>query len=124
MEANYSRREVGQRIRKLRNYYGITREQMARTIGRTPKHYSDVERGSVGMSLETLIGIADCFHVSIDYLLLGREKSSEEELLAKAEEQKMIEMIRHLPPEKRIYVRQSMELFAKAWNVELEEEKW
>ena len=37
---------------------GMTQEEMAERIGRVPKYYADIERGSCGMSVETLMAVS------------------------------------------------------------------
>lgn len=68
----YSAKDVGQRLRGLRRDYGYSRERIAEAIGRSPKYYADIERGTCGMSLETLLALAEVYHVSLDFLVEGR----------------------------------------------------
>lgn len=78
----YRAKDVGGRLRMLRKHYGYSREKIAKSIGRSPKYYADIERGTCGMSLETLIALADFYHVSLDYLVEGaafEEKESMDE---------------------------------------------
>lgn len=63
--------EVGMRLRRMRKNSGYSREKVAEAIGRSVKYYADIERGVCGMSLETLLGLADFWHVSLDYLVQG-----------------------------------------------------
>lgn len=72
----YKQDEVGKRLQKLRKLRGNSREETAKSIGRTLRYYGDIERGSCGMSLETLIRLADLYHVSLDYLVFGVTEDS------------------------------------------------
>lgn len=45
---------IGARIRKQREFMGLTREQLAEKIEVTPKFCSDIELGVKGMSVPTL----------------------------------------------------------------------
>lgn len=65
------------RLRGMRKSSGYSREKVAEAIGRSVRYYSDIERGVCGMSLETLIELADFWHVSLDYLVQGKCGESE-----------------------------------------------
>jgi transcriptional regulator with XRE-family HTH domain len=67
----YKAREVGGRLKALRVEKRYSRQEIAERIGRSPKYYADIERGICGMSLETLLGLANIYHVSLDYLVEG-----------------------------------------------------
>ena len=64
---------VGDRIRKLREQEGISREQFAQSIGITYAALSKYETSKRQLDFETLIKIADYFEVTTDYLL-GRNE--------------------------------------------------
>ena len=74
---NYDKAAVGQRIRDQRKRLGISRSEMAEHIGRAEKYYADIERGYCGMSVETMICIADTLGLSLDYLILGKGEGKE-----------------------------------------------
>lgn len=50
---------IGGRIRKQREYLGLTREQFAEKLDITPKFCADIELGTKGMSVPTLCRIAN-----------------------------------------------------------------
>lgn len=62
---------VGSRIRKQREYMGLSREQFAERIEVTPKFCSDIELGVKGMSVPTLCRISRSLGLSTDYILFG-----------------------------------------------------
>ncbi len=64
-------KEVGMRIRKLREERNITREQLADIIGISSKFLYEIETGKKGFSAYYLIPMAKSLSVSSDYLLLG-----------------------------------------------------
>ena len=64
---------IGARIRGQREYIGYTREQLAELIDVTPKFCSDIELGVKGMSVPTLCRISKALHLSVDYILFGKE---------------------------------------------------
>ena len=73
----YSRSEVGRRIRSRRKELGLSRQEIAEQIGKAEKYYADIERGYCGMSLDTMIDIAGCLGVTLDYLVFGEEDGNE-----------------------------------------------
>jgi transcriptional regulator with XRE-family HTH domain len=76
---NYDRKLVGQRIRKQREVLGISREQFAEKIGKVPRFCANIERGQVGMSIETMLSICSLLKLSPNDLLLNSEPNSSED---------------------------------------------
>ena len=72
-QERYDKKAIGKRIQNLRKSLGISRREMAAKIGKAEKYYADIERGYCGMSLDTLIDISDCLHITLDYIILGEE---------------------------------------------------
>ncbi len=62
---------MGNRLRNYRTSAHITQEKMAELLDISLKHYSEVERGLKGLSVENLIKLSDISGISIDYLLKG-----------------------------------------------------
>ena len=67
MKINY--KKLGKRIQSARRETGLSQEQLAEAIGKSPSAISTIETGKRGASLETLIHIANVLQVSADYLL-------------------------------------------------------
>lgn len=63
--------EMGKRLRECRLHSNLTQENMAEFLDISIKHYSEVERGITGLSVEKLIYLSNNFGVSLDYLLKG-----------------------------------------------------
>lgn len=61
------------RLKALRRARGMTQEKAAEELNISLEHLGNMERGKGKPSLELLVEIALYFHVSTDYLLLGRE---------------------------------------------------
>ena len=61
------------RIRELRVETGCTQEFVADQIGISLDGYRKLERGVNGAKVDTLVAIAELYHVSIDYLVYGQE---------------------------------------------------
>ncbi|HHY91222.1 MAG TPA: helix-turn-helix domain-containing protein [Clostridiales bacterium] len=64
--------EIGQRIRKEREKFGLSREELAEIVGLSDYYIGQLERGERQMSLSALVKIANCFHISLDYLIFGK----------------------------------------------------
>lgn len=58
-----------QRLKTLRKEKGLTQKKMAEMIGRTERHYQDIEAGKINISILMLLQLADLFEVSLDYLV-------------------------------------------------------
>lgn len=68
---------IGSRIRKQREYMGLSREQLAELIDVTPKFCADIELGSKGMSVQTLCSLSQVLKLSTDYILFGDTATSD-----------------------------------------------
>ena len=68
----------GARIRELRMRRGLTQETLSEDLNITDVHLRRIESGVRGGSIELLIEFADYFHVSLDYLILGRGGHTDE----------------------------------------------
>ena len=66
---------IGNRIFTLRTNAKLSQEKLAEKLGVSHHHLGDLERGSSNGSVKILIDITEYFHVSMDYLLLGRDPS-------------------------------------------------
>lgn len=67
----YDRVVVGNEIRRRRTLLGLTQEQAAEKIDRALRFYARIERGEVGMSVDTLLAVCDLLKTTPDSLLLG-----------------------------------------------------
>lgn len=74
--------QMGSRIRKARLQTGLTQEAFAELLNLGPKHISAMERGTVGLSMETLQNICQVLHVSADTLLFGDIEKSPADALS------------------------------------------
>ena len=66
-----NRKEIGDRIKSLRQDRKISQEQMALALHISRSTVSKIETDGRITSLEVLIQIADYYHVSTDYILKG-----------------------------------------------------
>ena len=65
-----------QRLKLLRKEKRLTQKQMALFLGKTERHYQDIEAGRINIPSLMLLQLADYFGVSADYLL-GRTERRE-----------------------------------------------
>lgn len=72
---------IGEIVRNLRKESTHkTQEQFAELINTTPETISNIERGLVIPNTKTLISIAECCNVSIDYILGTRAEVTTDEV--------------------------------------------
>lgn len=66
-------KQVGQRIRSLREYQHLTRETLAEYADTSTQFLADIECGRKGMTTYTLYKLANALHVSTDYIVQGND---------------------------------------------------
>jgi len=67
---NYA--EIGNRIRIQRENFDMSREKLSELINLSVYYLGQIERGQRKMSIDTLIKVSECLHISIDYLIFER----------------------------------------------------
>ena len=65
--------DMGLRIKQQRKTRNLTQEILAEQLNISVKHFSEVERGLSGLSVENLIKLSNILGVSIDYIVKGDE---------------------------------------------------
>lgn len=60
---------LGKRLREERLHCGLTQEQVAEAVNVSTTYIGLIEHGERSVTLDKLIALSQCFHVSIDYLL-------------------------------------------------------
>lgn len=65
-ENTLDNKKVGERIRKLRIQKGLSQIELAREIGVSQTHMSNIEKGHAGISLWTAVKISRKLNCSID----------------------------------------------------------
>ena len=68
----------GARIKGLRLKNGLTQEKLAEDMNITDVHLRRLESGIRAGSIELLIEFVEYFHVSLDYLILGKGGRTDE----------------------------------------------
>lgn len=66
-----NKQEMGLRIKNQRKKLKYTQEDMAEQLSISVKHFSEVERGLTGLSIDNLIKLSNILGVSIDYIVKG-----------------------------------------------------
>ena len=112
--AGYNRIATGERIRNRRMIMGLTQEELAEKIGRAYKYCQDIERGTCGMSIDTMLSIAACLNISLDYLIYGNNEDSTEFADLDTEQQAVIEILGNFSHKKKRYALDLLKLFMKA----------
>lgn len=103
------KKAFGQRLRQQRKLHNMTQEQLAERLDISIKHYSEVERGLTGMSVENLIKVSEILQISLDYLIKGIHIDDSIPL-------RMIEIYKNCPKSKQKYLLEILELEAKMFS--------
>ena len=72
----FNQNEIGIRFRDLRKRRGLTIEKLANELNYSHSHMSKAERGVHCYSIDLLIDLSEYFNVSLDFLILGRERAN------------------------------------------------
>ena len=111
MKKTYDRLAAGDRLRLKRTLLGFTQDEMAEKIDRASKYYADIERGSCGMSIETLMALSSTLDMSLDYIIYGKTANATEKLQHSDEVTAIIELLNSSPPKKQKYALSLLKLF-------------
>lgn len=105
---------LGLKLLDLRQKHNLTQKQLCRELNIGRSTYSYFETGTRTPDIETLILIAEYYHVSLDELVSRHPKKeeNEERQLSKVEE---VDIVRHLKA-KRIPVHSVMELSKREFD--------
>jgi transcriptional regulator with XRE-family HTH domain len=68
---------IGERFRALRTRLNLSQKDFSKETGISQSVIADIERGAKDPSRAVLLAIAQRYHVSLDWLLLGIEPSKE-----------------------------------------------
>lgn len=76
----YDKAAVGIRVREKRLMLGLTQERLAEKLDKSLRLVTEIERGAVGMSIETLLALCEALKTTPNDLLLSGGQAGEEEL--------------------------------------------
>lgn len=105
---NEYRKAMGERMKTQRKLMHLTQEQMAERLDISIKHYSEAERGIIGLSVENLIKVSEILGVSLDYLLKGIS-------IDYPIPERIIEIYKNCPDSKKKLMLELLELEAKLY---------
>ena len=77
MDTIAKRKQLGSRIRRLRNEHQINRKQFALMIGMDRGYLAGIETGKFNATFDKLVDIADGFDISLSELLEGVGESQD-----------------------------------------------
>ena len=97
---------MGKRMKAQRKQLHLTQEQMAERLDISTKHYSEAERGIIGLSVENLIKVSQILEISLDYLLKGIS-------IDYPIPERIIEIYKNCPDSKKNLLLELLELEAK-----------
>lgn len=113
MKETYNRKLVGERIRKKRKQIGLTQQELAKQIHRAYKYYQDIERGTCGMSIETMLALANTLHISLDYLIYGDEIELLEKEMEDRKFQRIVNVLRENGVQQKEDILRIIDVFGK-----------
>ena len=70
----YDVQKSAERIRDLRTGSNLTQSEAAVRMGFSLSGYRKLEQAQNGGSIDSLIMVADYYHISLDYLVFGEER--------------------------------------------------
>lgn len=73
---SYDMKESGKRIQQLRIQHSYSQQQLAKELNIDRSHLSHIESGERGSSIDLLIQFSAFFHVTLDYIIMGKNDSS------------------------------------------------
>lgn len=114
MKVTYDRLAAGERLRLKRTLLGFTQDEVAEKIDRAAKYYADIERGSCGMSVETLMAICTTLNLTLDYAIYGKAHSVKEKNTHTNEVDAILELLDNSSERKRKYAMRMLKLFLVA----------
>ena len=108
--------EIGARVRQRRKALGYTRERTAERANISVQFLFDIEKGKKSMTALTIVNLAAALSVSIDFLLLGGEASSERKSREENSDRRSTEweqLFSLLVPEQRELAEEMLRLFVR-----------
>lgn len=74
--------DIGVRVRRTREYYDLTREELAEQAHISPQFLVHIENGTKSMTTNSLYNVARALNVTTDYLVFGLQYTDHDRLLA------------------------------------------
>jgi len=99
------------RLKHLRQEKSLSQTELGELAKVHYTHISKYERGESSPSMDTLILLADCLNVSLDYLVKGNENDAAIANLADKDLLKMFEQAEKLPTEEKEAMKKFLDAF-------------
>lgn len=96
MQAAVNYKQLGIKIKKMRQSEGLTQDKLAGIVGCNTSHISNIENNYTKVSLNLLLAIANVLNTSIDYLLAEQYDNS-----VSALDHEILSAIKNLDTEKK-----------------------
>lgn len=93
----FSKKEVGERLRRLRGARDVTQVELAKLVGVTQSSVSEMERGIRTVTSNLAVKIARALRVSIDEILVGSNGKAERTPLSSVKLLRRVQRIEKLP---------------------------
>lgn len=68
--------DIGIRIKAFRLRKDISQMELAKMLGVSQTHMSNIERGRAGITIENLVKMSNIFQCSMDVIIFGEEKAN------------------------------------------------
>ncbi len=97
VQANIDYEAMGSRIKSMRLSKGLLQTEVAKKLGLSQTHMSNLERGRTGITLENMAKLVDIFDCSIDYLVFGtpdRRNDAQDEFLRNCSIEDVVKVIK------------------------------
>ncbi len=105
---------IGEKIRTLRNERNLTQEYIATNLEMTRQRFSRLEKGTVDITYDILVKLADLFQVSVNDITGNEENSSNEKFRTGGESKSSFSEIHNMLnlfyANKRLYERMNPEV--------------
>lgn len=92
-----SKKEVGQRLRALREARGLSQVKLAARLGLTQSNVSEMERGIRTVTSNVAIKVAQVLQVSVDDILVGGNGRIEKVPVGRVKLLRRVQRIEQLP---------------------------
>jgi len=108
IEKNF--KDIGTRLRKIREEKRFTQTEVAKAMKVAANQYGNVENGKVIPSLKTLVSAAEVLGVSIDEIIYGYSKRTDETAIKDTQMADRIKILNELSGEDRTIALQLLDL--------------
>ena len=102
-------KEVGGRIRTIREYSNLTREVLAEKADISVQFLADIENGRKSMTVKTLKKLSESLMVSCDYIVFGNPPSASDD-----DESPLYNMLEMLTPRQREDAEDLLKIYIRA----------